>query len=77
MAIKHEIITSNANSFESIRHKLYVDAPNTLRTPISFLRCSATNDASPNNPRHEINMASMVKNVARLPTRSSSANFFA
>ena len=45
MAIKHEIITNNANSLESIFHKLNTDAPSTLRTPISFLRCSATNDA--------------------------------
>src|SRR6185312_5257623 len=76
-AIKQEINTSNANSLESICHRWYTEAPNTLRTPISFLRCSATNDARPNNPRHEIKVAKIVKNVASLPSRCWSSNFLA
>ena len=52
-------------------------APNTLRTPISFVRCSATKDARPNKPRHEMKTANTAKKVERLPIRSSSENFLA
>ena len=37
------------NSFDSSNHSWLIDAPNTLRTPISLVRCSATKDAKPND----------------------------
>jgi hypothetical protein len=42
-----------------------------------LVRCSATKEANPNNPRHEMKIARMAKKVANLPMRSSSLNFLA
>src|SRR3954467_2222538 len=75
MAIKQAIITSNTKSTDTMLHKLYTDAPSTLRTPISFVLCSAIKDASPNNPRQEMNMARKAKMDDSLPICSSAANF--
>ena len=72
-----EINTSNTNSFDSNRHKLNTDAPSTLRTLISLIRCSATKIESPNNPRQLIKIARIAKKEASLPTLSSAANFAA
>ena len=52
-------------------------APNTLRTPISLVRCSATNEANPNKPKQLIRIANKVNTRAKLATRSSEANFAA
>ena len=38
-----DIATRITNSFDIKRHRLNIEAPNTLRTPISFVRCSAIN----------------------------------
>src|SRR6185437_4293814 len=70
-------ITSNTNSFDIKFQRLNTDAPNTFLIPISLVRCSAINDASPNKPRHEIKTANTENIVARLLVCSSSANFFA
>src|SRR4029078_684475 len=75
--MKQEMIISKTNSLDSICHGLTILAPNTLRTPISFVRCSATKDDRPNNPRHEISIASMAKRVDKFPIRSSSENLCA
>ena len=75
MAMKQDSITNPTKSLDNICHKLKTEAPTTLRIPISLVLCSATKDASPNKPRHEIKMARMAKKVARLPIRSSSENF--
>ncbi len=40
---------------------LATDAPNTLRTPISFVLRSTAKDASPSSPRHPMKMESPVK----------------
>src|SRR5678815_4439985 len=53
------------------------EAPNTLRTPISLVRCSAVNVANPNNPRQEIKMARNAKMFASLLTTASLAYNFA
>src|SRR5688500_16175087 len=74
--MRQEIVTSNTNSLESNFHKVNTDAPNTFLTPISLVLCSATNEASPYNPRHEMKIASTAKMVVRLPILSSSENFF-
>src|SRR5690606_23536516 len=37
------------------------EAPMTLRIPISLVRCSAMNVASPNKPRHEIRIDNRAK----------------
>ena len=37
-----------------------MEAPKTFRTPISFVRCSATNVVRPNNPKQAINNARIV-----------------
>ena len=47
------------------------EAPNTLRTPISFVRCSAVNVAKPKRPRQEIKMARNAKMFASLLTTAS------
>src|SRR5262245_55667385 len=69
------MITRITKSFESICHNPATEAPNTLRMPISFVRCSATNDARPNKPRQEMKMARIAKYIANLPMRSSFPNF--
>ena len=46
---------------ESIAIIFDTDAPNTLRTPISFVRCAAVKVASPNKPRQEMKIARMAK----------------
>src|ERR1700748_3756445 len=76
VAITHDKITSNKKSFVRCAHRLMVEAPNTFRTPISFVRCCATYEANPNNPKQDIKMAKTVKKNARRPMRSSSRNFF-
>src|SRR5687768_18325235 len=77
MAKTAEIITSKIKSLDNIFHKLKIDAPSTFRMPISFVRCSATKEAKPNNPRQLINMASAAKIADNVPTRSSDANLAA
>ncbi len=64
-------------SLESNCHKSKTDAPNTFRTPISLVRCSATKEARPNKPKQEMKMASTANTVERLAMRSSSPNFLA
>ena len=51
MAIKNEMNTSVTKSFDNNFQRLNTDAPNTLRTPISLVRCSAINDAIPKRPK--------------------------
>src|SRR5450432_1256127 len=75
IAMAHEMITRLTKSFDNICHRLNILAPSTFRTPISLVRCSATNEASPNNPRQEMKTARMAKKVERLPIRFSSSNF--
>ena len=72
-----EMITSATKSFDNIFHSEKIEAPNTFRTPISFVRCSATKDASPNRPRQLIKMARMAKKAESLPVRVSAANLVA
>ena len=76
-AISNDMVTSFTKSFDNNCHKLNTVAPNTLRTPISLMRCSAINDAMPNKPRQLINMAKPAKQVASLPIRSSFSSFLA
>ena len=74
-AIKQEITTSFKKSLDNIFHTLKIDAPNTLRTPISFFLCSATNDVNPNSPKQLIKIANAVNTPESVPIRSSDANF--
>ena len=60
-AIKMAIPTNFKKSFESNATMLVTLAPNTFRTPISFMRCSALKVANPNKPKQEIKMAIAVK----------------
>src|SRR6187401_1739372 len=75
--IAQDRTTRVTKSFESILQRFATEAPNTFRIPISLVRCSATNDASPNNPRQEMRIAKAAKNPATVPIRLSSPNFFA
>ena len=43
--------------FESNRMMFETEAPSTLRTPISFVRCAVANKESPSSPRHAMKMA--------------------
>src|ERR1700730_804228 len=60
-AITIDIATSFKKSFDKSVTIPATLAPKTLRTPISFVRCSALNVANPNNPRQQMRMAMMVK----------------
>jgi hypothetical protein len=77
VAITNEINTSSTKSLDNNFHKLNTEAPTTLRTPISLVRCAAVNAAKPKMPRQEIKMASRANTKASLPMRSSSPNFLA
>ncbi len=56
-AMTMAISTSFRKSLESSVTMLATLAPNTLRTPISLVRCSAVKVARPKRPRQEIRMA--------------------
>lgn len=58
---KQEIMTRETNSTDNIFHNVAVDAPSIFRIPISFLRCSATNEDNPKSPKQLINIASAAK----------------
>ena len=73
----NESRTSNTNSLDSIFQRPKTVAPKTLRTPISFVFCSATKEASANKPRHEMNIARPAKMLASFPICSSARNFSA
>src|ERR1700712_5663283 len=75
--IRKEMITSITKSRESRFQTLKTEAPNTFLTPISFFRCSATKEVSPNRPRHDMTTARDAKKPASRPMRSSSPNFLA
>src|SRR4051812_4812949 len=60
-AIKKEITTNIRKSFDSSVTIPALLAPNTLRMPISLVRCSTVKVVNPNKPRHEIKMATIVK----------------
>ena len=62
VAIIMAIHTSFTKSFEINAVIFATVAPNTLRMPISFVRCSAANAASPNKPRHDIAIA-IIANI--------------
>jgi len=73
--MKHEIVTKRINCLDSMPNSSGTDAPSTFLMPISFVRCSATNEAMPNSPRQEMKMASTANIVDNFPIRTSSANF--
>jgi penicillin V acylase-like amidase (Ntn superfamily) len=75
MAIKQEMTTNFKKSLESIFHTLNTVAPNTFRTPISFVRCSATKEVNPKSPKQLIKIAKAVKIPDKVPIRYSEANF--
>ena len=57
-------IAMNTKRIKSLDNKPTIPVmlePNTLRTPISFLRWSAVKADKPNNPKQEITMASNAK----------------
>ncbi len=66
-----EIMISRIKSFDNITITLLTDAPKTFRIPISFVRTSALKVASPNNPRHEMIIASAAKYFDITDTRCS------
>src|SRR6202012_1655708 len=71
------INTSQTNSCDRLNQRLLIEAPNTLRIPISLRRCSAEKEANPNNPRQEIMIARQVKPIAIFPSIFSVRNLFA
>jgi CCR4-NOT transcriptional regulation complex NOT5 subunit len=44
-------------------------APSTFRIPISFVFCSAVNEAKPKIPRHAIKIAKLEKIMKRIKNR--------
>ena len=77
VAIRQEISTKTTKSLDKDCQSLATDAPNTLRMPISLVRCSAMNDARPNKPKHEIKMARMETIKESLPMKAVYLNFLA
>ncbi len=73
--MKNEIDTNTTKSPDNKPQTFTIEAPSTFRIPISFFRCSATNEINPNNPRQDMNTASPLKTLASRPTRSSLLNF--
>ena len=63
-AIGTAITVATATNFAKLfANKIVTDvteAPNTLRMPISFVRCAVANITKPNKPRHAIINASTV-----------------
>jgi len=60
-AIRLESKTHLVNSLENRKMMLETEAPNTLRIPISLVRCSVENEAKPNKPNEAITIASIEK----------------
>ena len=50
---------------------LVIEAPKTFLIPISFVFCSVVKEMSPNNPRHEIIIASREKLINAFSNLSS------
>ena len=59
--IAKAIKTILEKSFVSRKRTLDTEAPSTFRMPISFVRCSAVNEAIPNNPNAVTTIASSAK----------------
>ena len=67
MEMQSEINTSRTNCVDNIFQRENRVAPNTLRTPISLVLCSAIKEARPNIvPRQEINMAMPAKTADKI-----------
>ena len=61
------ITSSTANSRYKSSRICVTEAPNTFLIPISFVRCSVVNEASPNNPKHATKIASVVNSPNTCP----------
>ena len=70
-AIRLDKITHFKKFFVSRSTIPDVEAPTTFLMPISFVLCSAVNDASPKSPRHEIKIVKTVKYLMIDPKRNS------
>lgn len=75
--IIQDIITRTTKSVDSILHRFATEAPRTLRTPISLVRCSAVKEARPKIPKQLIMIARIEKKDVSLPMRSSLKNLVA
>ncbi len=65
-AISDAMITSFRKSFDKSITIVPTLAPNTLRMPISLMRCVMAKEESPSNPKQAISMAIQEKIVNRL-----------
>src|SRR4030095_5622544 len=72
-AMTKAIATSLMKSFESSVTIFDTDAPSTLRTPISFVRCAVEKSDKPNKPRHAIKMAKPANIANTFPNNLSLA----
>ncbi len=83
----HEIIRKRNGNKKGNNNKHYkifrkqvpitlTDAPKTFLTPISFFRCSATNEVRPNNPRQEITNGKNGKKSGKLANAFFITKFF-
>src|ERR1700722_371915 len=70
-AITNEMKMSLIKSFDKRKTILLTDAPSTLRTPISFVRCVVVNNESPSKPRHAMKMAKLANMPNTFPNNSS------
>lgn len=69
--IKKEIPTNFKMSSENNLIMVLLEAPKTLRTPISLVRCCAENIANPRRPKAEIAIASKEKTLDSLEINCS------
>lgn len=67
VAIAIAINTGFVNVEDSRYTTWKIDAPNTLRTPISFVLCSARKAERPYKPRLEIKIPSAAKTLNKFP----------
>ena len=72
-AIRKATRTSLIKSFDNNITMFETEAPNTFRTPISFVRCAVANNDKPSKPRQAIKMAKPAKMVNTFPNNWSFA----
>ena len=71
------INTSFKKSFDNNVTMVLTFAPNTFRTPISFMRCVMANADKPNKPRHAMKIAMHANIVNMVPCLCSDSYSFA
>src|ERR1700722_2209183 len=70
-AIRNDMTISLIKSFDNKKTIFGMDAPNTLRTPISFVLCAVVNKDNPSKPRQAMKIAKPAKRANIFPNKRS------